>query len=213
MTLFHLSHKVSDFLFNYFCLKGWCVSEKILPSKVLMLPKKETLAGSPFGLASARPVPSRVLGSSDVGGALKGQTRPIADVSLMRHSQRCAAWGPCQSDRHASREVSPEARYPTFQNLSHQSHCLRRSGYVPSSALRLVTCGKKRRGEVRLIYDCDGDLSKRSSGDTLGLYGHRNSAASHEATSDEEIRGVFVSSSDSSSLSRSTAFVEVSSDP
>jgi hypothetical protein len=153
MTLFHPSHKVSDFLFNYFCLKGWCVSEKILPSKVLMLPKKETLAGSPFGLASARPVPSRVLGSSDVGGALKGQTRPIADVSLMRHSQRCAAWGPCQSDRHASREVSPEARYPTFQNLSHQSHCLRRSGYVPSSALRLVTCAKKRRGEVRLIYD------------------------------------------------------------
>jgi hypothetical protein len=76
---------------------------------------------------------------------------------------------------------------------------------------------KKRRGEVRLIYDwqspCDGDLSRKSSSDTLGLYGHRNSAASHEATSDEELRGVFVSSSDSSSLSRSTAFVEGSYDP
>jgi hypothetical protein len=103
MTLFHLSHKVFEFLFNYFCLEGWCVLQKILPSKVLILPKKETLARSPFGLASARPVPSRVLGS-DVGGALKGQTKPITDISLMRHSQRCAAWGPCQSDRHASRE-------------------------------------------------------------------------------------------------------------
>lgn len=100
MTLFHPSHKVFEFLFNYFCPKGWWVLQKILPSKVMILPKKETLARSPFGLASARPVPSRVLGSSDVGGALKGQTKPIADVSLMRHSQRCAAWGPCQGDMH-----------------------------------------------------------------------------------------------------------------
>jgi hypothetical protein len=131
MTLFHPSHKVFGFLFDYFCLKRVvCITENSAV-KVLILPKKETLARSPFGLASARPVPSRVLGSS-VGGALKGQTRPIADVSLMRHSQRCAAWGPCQSDRHASREVLPEARSPTFQNLSHQGryHCLRCSGFV-----------------------------------------------------------------------------------
>jgi hypothetical protein len=63
---------------------------------------------------------------------------------------------------------------------------------------------------LRLASPCDGNLSRKSSSDTLGLYGHRNSAASHEATSDVELRGVFVSSSDSSSLSRSTAFVEVS---
>jgi hypothetical protein len=54
---------------------------------------------------------------------------------------------------------------------------------------------------------------KRVPGDTLGLCGHRNSAASHEATSDEELRGVFVSSPDSSPLSRSTAFGGGSSDP
>jgi hypothetical protein len=130
------------------------------------LPKKETLPGSPFGLALARPVPSRVLGSSDVGGALKGQTKPITDISLMRHSQRCAAWGPCQSDRHASREVSLEARYLTFQNLSHQSQCLR-VGYVPFISLELSHVWQKeaRRSSphLRLAGPCDGDLSKKSS--------------------------------------------------
>jgi hypothetical protein len=143
-------------------------------------------------LASARPVPSRVLWSSDAGGALKGQTRPITDISLMRHSQRCAAWGPCQSDRHASREVSPEARSPTFQNLRHQNHCLRSQvRTLISLELSHVWQKEARRSSphLRLASPCHGDLSKKSSGDTLGLYEHRNSAASHEATSDEELRG------------------------
>jgi hypothetical protein len=92
MTLFHPSHKVFGFLFDYFCLKRVvCITENSAV-KVLILPKKETLARSPFGLASARPVPSRVLGSS-VGGALKGQTRPIADVSLMRHFTKVCCLG------------------------------------------------------------------------------------------------------------------------
>jgi hypothetical protein len=154
MTLFHPSHKVFGFLFDYFCLKRVvCITENSAV-KVLILPKKETLA------RSARPVPSRVLGSS-VGGALKGQTRPIADVSLMRHSQRCAAWGPCQSDRRASREVLRKLGLPRFRifgspkSLSLFAMLRVRNPNVPSSSLSGVTCGEKE-GEAKFASSTTG---------------------------------------------------------